>query len=176
MKRLTHIPKSYALAGAALLLWLLAARVAFYPAWQAYRLHTRLDSQLQSGSTSGYQPALLKRKNENLKAVLALYKVDSSAYRNIMLTTLSALAEKAGVAVTELPDNLPEQAQGTAKYAIHKVGLEGDFAALTRFYHAAEAAPNIGRIRSARYVMPDRRQALERASKLKLYLFLETVN
>lgn len=176
MNRLTDIPKSYLLAAAAVLLWLLALRMAFYPAWQAYRLHARLDSKLQAGSATGYQPALLQQKDENLKAILALYRADSTAYRNIMLTTLSAIAEKSGVTVTELPDHALESAQGSVKYDIHKVGLEGDFASLTKFYHAAESASKIGRVRSARYVMPDRRLALEHGAKLKLYLFLETVN
>lgn len=176
MKKLTHISKSYLLAGAAVLLWVLALRMAFYPAWQAYQLHSRLDSKLQVGSTMGYQPALLQRKNENLKVIIALYRTDSSAYRNVMLTALSALAEKTGVAVTELPDNAPENVQRSEKYTIHKVGLEGDFGSLTRFYHAAESTPNIGRVRSAKYILPDRRLALERGVKLKLHIYLETVN
>jgi hypothetical protein len=176
MKRLIDVSKSYALAGAAVLLWLLAIRMAFYPAWQAYQLHSRLGSKLQNGSTTGYQPALLQRKNENLKTVLALYRADSGAYRNVMLTTLSALAEQTGVAVTELPDNAPESALQSGKFVIHQVGLEGDFGSLTKFYRAAESAPNIGRIRSARYLMPERRLMADHGAKLKLYLFLETAN
>jgi hypothetical protein len=176
MNRLIQIPKSYLLAGATALLWLLAVRMAFYPAWQAYQLHARLNQKLQAESTSSYQPALLQRKNDNLKAILTLYRADSTAYRNVMLTTLSAIAEKSGVTVTELPDYALESALGSVKYDVHKVGLEGDFASLTKFYHAAEFAPNIGRIRSARYIMPDRRLVLAHEAKLKLYLFLKTVN
>jgi hypothetical protein len=173
MQTMFSMPKAYILATVALLLWILGICYAFYPGVLAYQQNKELNAQINNDGELSYQPTYLQRKNKNLDKVLLLYQTDHNDYRSLLLSTLSAVADKEQVAVVEVPQDNSAIADSTQQYTILKVGMEGDYRKLTRFYDQLQGVQGLGRIRSALYTRPHLGTMNNTSSKLRLYLFME---
>jgi hypothetical protein len=130
-------------------LLLLSYKLAFQKTLGAWRTNTQLKSELEQVADIRYQPDYLMRKNVNLTRIIDLYKSDTIAFRNNSLSTISIIADKQNVKLSEVP--LQEPILHTNNLIIQKLNFEGDFFALTKTINALQTANNIGVIRSVSY-------------------------
>jgi len=165
--------RAYLLAALALLLTLLSARFAFWNTWQAWQLNKQLNSRVGEGAYISFQPGYLERKSKNLSEAISLYHVDTSAYRNTLLTALSTLAEQEGVKIVDLPTENSNPYFQTKSYKIEKIEFQGPYANLLRFYYKFYQLPHIGMIRSVQLSTTREQEKVKDGGRLQMLLYIE---
>lgn len=138
----------------------------------AWEVNRQLNDQLTRGGDVSYDPGYLERKNRNLDRVLSRYRVDTSVFRNSMLSNIAVLAEANQVKLTEVP--LPDAAYRTSEYLVQKLSFEGGFFDLNRFLYQAEHKDQLGVARAVEFRMVEKRTAAAGIKKLVMSVYLET--
>lgn len=167
------IKKNYLLAVAAVVLLLLSYRLAFKKTMEAWQTNNRLKGQLAQSTDVSYQPQYIYRKNLNLDKTLDLYKADTANFRSNILSTISVIAEKENVKLSEVPTQDP--IYHGSQFTIQKLSFEGNYFALIKVLNQLQNTKEIGVIRSTSLrsvVIPLNAQ---RAKKMVLEVFLEMI-
>ena len=126
---LNRIPlrKSYLLAAFTVLLILLSVRLAFQKTYLAWQFSKELTGKLEQSADLTYQPGYLEQKSHNIDKILSLYKVDTIAYRNNVLSALSFIAEKENVKIVDVPFIDSSPYYKTEHFKIQKLIFEEAF-------------------------------------------------
>lgn len=140
------IKNEYLLIAGALLLLIVAYRLAFARTAEAWQLHSRLLKRVQQSGDASYQPGYLERRNHNFDQILQLYKADTVNYRSNILSLISLIAEGENVKLSEVPSADPSY--HTEDSLIEKLRFEGDYFSLLRVLNRLQATANVGVIRS----------------------------
>ena len=165
------VKKEYLLIAAAVFLLLVSYRFAFSNTIQAWQTNKQLKSKLEQSGDVTYQPAYLERKAGNLDKIIALYKADTTELRNNILNTISSVAEKQNVKLTEVP--VQNATFHTGHFIIEKLGFEGDYFALMKTLNQLQSTKDIGMIRSFDYKVTGVKSANDGVKKLVLEVYLE---
>lgn len=176
MTKINLIKRSYLLAGVTTILILLSIWAAFSKTYAAWKLNRELNDKLSNINNINYNPGYMERKFKNLEKITGLYTADSTTYRNQVLATIARLADAESIKIVEMPctENVPYYR--TNLYQIQKLGFEGDFFKLTRFYNRVQAATGIGRVRAAQYTLISQPTSGGTRKTLRFYLYLERKN
>jgi hypothetical protein len=166
-----YLKKEYLLIAVAIVLLLLSYQFAFKNTVEAWQTNRQLKAELARAVNLSYQPDYLKRKNTNLDKAIDLYKADTVAFRNNSIGTISLIAEKEQVKLSEVPTDNP--LFHADKFIIQKLDFDGDYFALTKVLNALQSTPGIGRIRSTVYKVASDKANLSGDKKLMLELYLE---
>jgi hypothetical protein len=166
------IKKEYVLIAAAVVLLLLSYQLAFKKTMEAWQINKHLKAQLFEATNLSYQPAYLERKNKNLTNIIGRYKTDTVAFRSNIISTISAIAEKENVKLSEVP--VQDPLYHTDQFIIQKLNFEGSFFALTKVLKQLQATKGIGVVRSASYKAVNVRSNTDEAKKLTMEVYLET--
>lgn len=175
MMRNIPFKKPYLLVALPIVLTLLSARFAFWNTWQAWHLNQQLNSEISEGGNVSFQPGYLERKNKNLSNAIHLYQVDTSAYRNTLITELSSLSEREKVSVVDVPTENSNPYYQTKSYKVENIVFQGAFPNLLRFYHKLYQLPHIGVIRSLQLSTVSQQEKGNDDRKLQLQVYLELV-
>lgn len=175
MQSILFLKRAYLLAALAVLLTLISARFAFWNTWQAWRLNKQLNSRVVEGANISFQPGYLERKNKNLGNAINLYQVDTSAYSNVLLTSISTLAEQEKVDIIDLPTENSNTYYQTKSFRIEKIEFQGAYANLLRFYHKFCQLPHIGMIRSVQLCTSREQEKVNDRSRLQMLLYLQII-
>lgn len=143
------IKKEHLFIAGVILLILIGYQLAFKKTLEAWQTHKKLKDQLTLSSNLSYQPVFLKRKNANLDSVISHYRADTISFRDNSISTISIIAEKQNVKLSEVP--LQNPAFNAEKFIIQKLTFEGDFFSLTRTVNDLQKTKGIGVIRSVSY-------------------------
>jgi hypothetical protein len=173
VQSILSLKRAYLLAALALLLTLLSARFAFWNTWQAWQLNKQLNSSVGEGAIVSFQPGYLERKSKNLSEALGLYQVDTSAYRNTLLTSISTLAEQEKVDIVDLPTENSNAYYQTKSFKIEKIEFQGAYANLLRFYYKFYQLPHIGMIRSVQLSTTREQEKVKDGCRLQMLLYFE---
>lgn len=138
--------KQYLLTGATIVLLLLSYRFAFKRTIEAWQINKNLKAQIAQSSDLSLQPAYLERKSNNLNKILSLYKTDTVAFRSNIISTISLIAEKEGVKLSDVP--LQNALYRSDKYIIQKLSFEGEYFSLIKVLNHLQNSPGIGVVRS----------------------------
>lgn len=172
MEKTTLMKRSYLLAGATLILTVLSIWAAFAKTFTAWQLNQELNEKLLSSSSMKYNPAYMDRKMNNLEKIISLYSTDSITYRNHVLATVAKLADAENIRIVEMPGTENTPYFRSSLYQIQKLGFEGDFYHLTRFYNRIQAATGIGRVRASQYILVNQPTSGGIRKTLRFYLYL----
>jgi hypothetical protein len=160
--------KEYVLAGGTVLLFLLSYQFAFKKTIDLWQDNTRLKARLVPAGDLSVQPEYLKRKSENLTAILRTYRVDSAAFRNSVINTVARIAARENVRLLEVPSEDPYFR--TSKFTVQKLVFQGDYFSLVKTLKNLQQEADIGAIRSAALKLPGRGQTGDlRSPVLELY-------
>jgi len=155
-----------------LVLLLISYQLAFKKTIAAWQFNSQLKAQLVQATDVGYQPAYLARKMKNLNQIITLYKTDTVAFRNNIISAIASIAEKENVKLTEVPTQDP--LYHTNQFIIQQLDFEGDFFALTRMLNQLQSAKGVGVPRSATFKVLGARSKADEVKKLVLEVYLET--
>jgi len=164
------IKKEYLLVAAMIVLLLASYRFAFKNTIEAWQTHSALVAKLNQSSDLSYQPQYMERKINNLNKTIELYKADTTEFRNNIINTISFIAEKQSVKLTEVP--VQDLSYHTDHFIIEKLGFEGDYFALVKVANILQTTPNIGVIRSETLKSVEVRTAVDKTKKLMLEMYL----
>jgi DNA polymerase III delta prime subunit len=168
------IKKDYLLIAATIIFLLLCYQLAFKKTLEAWQTNKQLKAQIGRAADLSYQPAYVQRKNNNLNKIISLYKIDTTAFRSSIVSTIASIAEKEQVKLSEVPVQNP--LYHTDHFIIQKLNFEGSFFALAKVLNRLQALKGIGIVRSADYKTTEVRSGSNPAKKLTLEVYLETVN
>jgi len=171
MLKQLHLKKEYLLITGAIVLLLLSYQLAFKQTFEAWQTHSQLKAQVVQSTDLSYQPGYLERKDTNLGKVIDLYKADTVAFRNNSISTISVIAGKENVKLSEVPTQDPFF--HTDKFIVQKLDFEGDFFSLTKTLNNLRTTNGIGMIRSASYKLTGTQTYLDKDRKLVLEVYLE---
>jgi hypothetical protein len=164
-----NIKNGYGLAAATLLLLLVSYQLAFKKTILAWQQHQEMSSRLEQTTDLSYQPGYMERKERNLQAALGRYRVDTVAFRNLIINQIALIAEKENVRLKEVPDQDPFY--HTDKLIIQKLVFEGDYFSLVRLLNSLQSAAGVGVVRSLILKLPARTSASEiRFPVLEIFL------
>lgn len=162
--------KQYLLAAAAIVLLLTCYELAFKDTIAAWQTNQRLKAQLAQVADMTLQPAYLARKNSNLSKIIGSYVSDTAAFRSNIIGSISSLAEKEHVKLSEVPSQNPLYQAGS--FTVQKLGFEGGFIPLLKVLNQLQAQKGIGIVRSVNY-----RASVQRQNKtIIMEVYLETVS
>jgi hypothetical protein len=173
LKKLT-LKKEYGLAAVIILLLLLSYQLAFKKTIEAWQLNSRLKAQLPQSAGLSFQPGYIKRKSNNLDKIIDQYKADTTGFRSNIISTLSALAERDHVRLTEVPFQDP--AYHTDHFIIQKLDFEGDFFSLVKVLDRLQKDKGFGRPRAAVFKVSGLKSNTEESKKLVLEIYLQVVH
>jgi hypothetical protein len=165
--------KEYLLVVAALLLALVSYQLAFKKTIEASQLNSQLKKRLAQSTDVRYQPGYLERKNNNLSDLVSHFKADTIGLRNNILNTISTIAEKENVKVSEVPPLDPVYL--TDKYVIQKLNLEGDYNGLEKVIYQIQSTAQIGFLRAVTFKIIQSPSLHGNLNKLTLEISLELI-
>jgi hypothetical protein len=148
LKQLPFKKEHLFLAGIALLMFI-GYQLAFKKTIEAWQINKGLTGQQVLSANLSYQPGYLKRKSANLDSVISRYQVDTAGFRNTSISTISIIAEKRGVKLSEVP--VQDASFNIEKAVIQKLTFEGDFFSITQTLNDLQRTKEIGFIRSFSY-------------------------
>lgn len=148
------IKKDYLLIAGVLLLLLVSYQMAFKKTLALWQAHRNLTEKLALSADLSIEPGYLKRKGHNLEGILRLYKVDSAAFRNSIISAVSMTAAKENVRLLEVPSEDPFFR--TDRFVIQKMVFQGDFFALLKTLRNLQQTPQVGVVRSVAIKLPER--------------------
>jgi hypothetical protein len=166
------IKKEYLLIAGAILLLLLSYQFALKKTIEAWQINKRLKTQLTQAADLSYQPAYIERKSDNLSLVINRYKTDTVAFRSSIISTISLIAEKENVKLSEVP--VQDPAYHTDQFIIQKLSFEGSFFALTKVLNELQATGGIGLARSVTYKIMGAKANPDESKKLVMEIYFET--
>jgi hypothetical protein len=166
------LKKEYLLIAAAIVLLLLSYQLAFKKTIEAWQINKRLKEQLIRATDLSYQPAYLERKNKNLTNIINRYKTDTVAFRSNIISSISSIAEKENVKLSEVP--VQDPLYHTNQFIIQKLNFEGSYFALTKVLKQLQARSGIGMVRSVTYKAINVKSNKDEAKKLIIEVYLET--
>jgi hypothetical protein len=172
LKKLT-LKKEYGLIAATILLLLVSYQLAFKKTLEAWQLNSSLKAQLSRSADVSFQPAYIKRKGNNLDKIINQYKADTTGFRSNIIATLSALAEKEHVRLTEVPSQDP--IYHTDHFIIQKLDFEGDFFSLVKVLNRLQTGSGFGVPRAAVFKVSGIRSNTDENKKLVLEIYLQIV-
>ncbi|SHL98138.1 hypothetical protein [Mucilaginibacter sp. OK098] len=143
------VKKEYLFIASVIILLLISYQLAFKKTLEAWQINKQLKTQIAQASDLSIQPAYLERKNNNLSKIISTYKTDTITFRSNIINTISIIAEKEHVKLSEVP--LADPLFHNDKFIIQKLSFEGDFFALTKVLNQLQAAKGVGVVRSISY-------------------------
>lgn len=143
------VKKKHVLILATIVMVLISYNLAFKKTYEAWQQYSQLKTQLNSSANLALQPGYVIRKRRNLDSVLAMYKTDTTTFRNNTLSRIAIIAEKENVRLNEVPTDDP--ILHTDKFILQRLEFEGDFFSLTRVLNDLQSVSNIGLVRSIEY-------------------------
>lgn len=149
MPKRLPIKKEHLFFAGIVLLMLIGYQLAFKKTIEAWRTNKNLKAQQALQANLSYQPGYLKRKNANLDRVISRYRSDTATFRNSSINTISIVAEKQGVRLSEVP--VKDASYSNEKIGIQKLTFEGDFFSITKTLNELQKTKDIGVIRSVCY-------------------------
>jgi len=167
------IKKEYLLLIASFILLIIGYELAFKKTIAAWQVNKQLKEQITQASDLSYQPAYLERKNRNLTQIISRYKTDTIAFRSNSISSISTIAEKENVKLSEVP--LQDPLYHTDLFIIQKLNFEGNFFSLTKTLNTLQSTNGIGVVRAAAYKSVRAGSSTDDAKKLVLEVYLETV-
>jgi hypothetical protein len=167
------IKKEYLLVIAAVVLFLVCYQLAFKKTVAAWQINRQLKAQILQTSDLSYQPAYLERKNANLGKLIARFRTDTIAFRSNVISTISVIADKEHVKLSEVPGQNPQY--HSEAFIIQKLSFEGDFFALLKVLHQLQDLNGVGMVRSAAFKSLEIHSTSAPAKKLVLEVYLEIV-
>jgi hypothetical protein len=173
MLKQLRLKKEYLLAAATVVLLLLSYELAFKKTIAAWQLNHSLKAQLAQTADVSVQPEYQLRKNTNLGHIIDLYKADTTKFRNQIIASISALAEKENVKLTEVPTRDP--LYYAPQFIIQKLNFEGDYFSLTKVLNRLQKAGGIGLIRGVAF-RTVKQMSKENGQKLVLEIYFEILN
>jgi hypothetical protein len=150
---------------------LLSYRLAFKHTIEAWQIHSELQAKLTRSAELSYQPGYLERKSANIDKIISQYKADTTAFRSNIINTISTIAEKENVKLTEVP--VQDVSYRTNHFMIEKLGFVGDYFSLLRLAHDLQLMGNIGIVRSEQWKMTTGNQSSKQSKKLILEVYME---
>ena len=168
------IKKEYLLVAATIVLLLASYRFAFKNTIEAWQTHSALIAKLNPSNDLSFQPQYMERKINNLNKTLELYKVDTAEFRNDIINTISSIAEKENVKLTEVP--VQDVSYRADHFVVEKLGFEGDYFSLVRLAHDLQGTKNIGMVRSELWKISVVRSKTDEVKKITLEVYLESTH
>ncbi len=144
--------KLYLLIALALISLLLSYIFAFKLTFEAFQLNQRYKGEILKTSNTEFLPSYEIRKSKNLDKLLNRYTLDSSFFRNKILSSISYLASESGVKLTEVPTLDPKF--NTEYFMVQRLDFEGDYFSLIKFLNQLETSPKLGMPRSLLLYLP----------------------
>ncbi|HZX59278.1 MAG TPA: hypothetical protein VFE54_11150 [Mucilaginibacter sp.] len=166
-----NLKKEYGLVAAAIVALLLCYQLAFKKTFIAWQLNQSLKQQLAQSADVSYQPGYTERKNINLDKIISLYKADTINFRSNVLGTISSLAERENVKLSEVPSKDP--VYHTSQLFIEKLDFEGDYFSLVKTLNHLQSVPQIGVIRAATMKTVGTHSSNDEVKKTVLEVYLE---
>lgn len=165
------IKKQYLLIGATIALLFLSYQFAFKRTIEAWQINKNLKAQIARSSDLSLQPAYLERKSNNLNKILSLYKTDTVAFRSNIISTISLIAEKEGVKLSDVP--LQNALYRSDKFIIQKLSFEGAYFSLVKVLNQLENSPGIGLVRSVAVKMQKVNSNRDGTGKITMDVYFE---
>lgn len=165
------IKKEYILIAATVVLLFLSYRLAFKHTIAAWRTNSRLKTRLAHAADASYQPGYLERKGKNLDKVIGSYKADTLGFRSNIISTISTIAERENVKLTEVP--VQDVVYNTDHFIIEKLDFEGDYFSLSKAANNLQATSGIGVVRGETLKITRRNATNDVDKKLQLEIYLE---
>ena len=173
MLKLIPIRKEHLLIIASILMFFISYQFSFKKTIEAWQINKRLKAQIETAGDLSVQPDYLKRKKANLDKIIGHYRVDTVSLRNNTLSTLSTVAEKEDVKLSEVP--VQDPLYNTSKFIILKVSFEGDFFSLNKVFFQLQSSSNIGMLRSATYKAIKNQQSKAKDPRLMMEVYFEII-
>jgi hypothetical protein len=168
-----NIKKEYLLILATLLLLFISYEFAFKNTITAWQANKELKAKLSQAGDLSFQPAYLERKSNNLDRVISQYKADTTSLRSNLINTISLIADRENVMLSEVP--VQDAAYNSDKAIIEKLEFGGDYFSLARLSNALQHKNGIGVIRSEDLKIINIRTDNSKDRKLTLEMYLEIV-
>jgi len=138
------------------LLLVIGYKLAFKKTIEAWQTNKALKDQQTMSSNLSYQPNYIRRKNANLDSLIGRYKVDTINFWNSNISTISLIAEKQHVALSEVP--VQDPSFNTENVIIQRLTFEGDFFSITKTLNDLQKADKVGFVRSVTYRLDKREE------------------
>ena len=167
------IKKEYLLIAGTILLLLLSYRLALKHTIEAWQAHGELQAKLTRSTDLSYQPGYLERKSANIDKIISQYRADTAEFRSNIINTISSMAEKENVKLTEVP--VQDISYRTDHFMIEKLGFEGDYFSLVRLAHGLQLTSNIGIVRSEQWKMTTVNVSSKQMKQMVLEIYMEFV-
>jgi hypothetical protein len=164
--------KQYLLIGSTIVLLLLSYQFSFKRTIEAWQINKNLKTQMARSYDLSLQPAYVERKSNNLNKILSLYKTDTVAFRSNIISTISLIAEKEGVKLSDVP--LQNALYRSDKYIIQKLSFEGGYFALVKVLNELQGLKEIGQVRSFAFKVDVRSGDTRKANEVFLDTYLIT--
>jgi hypothetical protein len=164
------LKKEYFLITGVFVLLLISYQMAFEKTIALWQVHNSLKEKLALAGDVSVQPVYLKRKGKNLESILQLYRVDSAAFRNSVISSVSLIAARENVKLLEVP--VEDPFFRTDKFRIQKLVFQGDYFSLLKTLNNLQQAATIGVIRSVTLKLPERGHTSELKMPVLEVLFL----
>jgi len=165
--------KQHLLTCATIVLLLLSYQFAFKRTIEAWQINKNLKTQIARSSDLSLQPAYLERKSNNLNKILSLYKTDTVAFRSNIISTISLIAEKEGVKLSDVP--LQNALYRSDKYIIQKLSFEGGYFSLVKVLNQLQNSPGIGVVRSVTLKMQKTNSKGEAGSSIVMDVYFAAI-
>jgi len=165
------IQKKHLLVVGTLLMLLLCYQLSFKKTIAAWQMNKQLNAQFAQSINLSIQPAYLERKNLNLHKIINSYRIDTNAFRSNILSTISLMAEKENVKLSEIP--IQDPLYNNQRFIYQKLSFEGNFFDLTKVLDELKKGKGIGMIRSIAYKAINLHE--NSGQKLLLEIWVETV-
>jgi len=165
------IKKEYLLIAATVILLLFSYRFTIKHTIEAWQIHNELQSKLTRSTDLSYQPGYLERKSANINKIISQYKADTTEFRSNIINTISSIAEKENVKLTEVP--VQDVSYRTDHFIVEKLGFEGDYFSLVRLAHDLQLTGNIGIVRSEQWKITTANLSSKQIKKLVLEVYME---
>jgi hypothetical protein len=156
---------------AAIMICLICYRLAFQKTIEAWQIHQQLSRQIATAADLSDQPAYLERKQANLNKIISLYRADTITFRSNIISTISGVAERGGVKLSEVPAQDPSY--NTDKFIIQKLSFEGGFFAMTKVLRQLQSTTGIGMVRAFTYRSVGLKSSNDQTKKLILEVYME---
>ena len=164
--------KEYLFIVSVIILLLISYQLAFKKTVEAWQINKQLKVQIAQASDLSIQPAYLDRKNANLSKIIGFYKTDTAGFRSNIISTISLIAEKQNVKLSEVP--LQDPLYHNDKFIIQKLSFEGDFFDLAKVLDQLEKTKGIGVSRSVSFKKM-KGNPNNNVDKLTLDVYFETI-
>ena len=164
------LKKDYLLLAGVFALLLVSYQLAFNKTIALWQVHHNLEEKLALAGDVSAQPGYLNRKGKNLESILQLYRVDSAAFRNSVISSVSLIAARENVKLLEVP--VEDPFYRTDRFTIQKLIFQGDYFSLLKTLNNLQQASAIGVIRSAALKLPERGHTSELKTPVLEILFL----